>query len=343
MNIFDELSKYHAGNSPDGDEIFKIPFEPDTDGLIGRECPNDDCQPKYFKISNAIPDYIKDFAHTDITCPYCGEVDNMQSFHTRSQVEWIKSMIKRDMTKAVQNAIGSGLRSVPSKREEMISFKLSFRPSRLPDVRPYIEEKLKNEIICSNCDFRYAVYGISFYCPLCGKGSLVQHLETSSKIIGIMVEESEVISKKRGSRVGKQMIENALEDVVTLYEAFAKSIFRHEIRRKFQDEKATQLLKKVGSSFQRIGASEQLFQNYLNISLFSEVSVEEREFLANQFLKRHVITHNLGLVDKKYLAKAKLYEREGKELNVTGSDVKAALQIAIRIIKMIIVQLEADA
>ena len=48
---FDELEKYRTGKSEDGHDQFSVPIKPDEDGLLGRECSNEDCETKYFKIS----------------------------------------------------------------------------------------------------------------------------------------------------------------------------------------------------------------------------------------------------------------------------------------------------
>jgi hypothetical protein len=45
-----ELDKYRVGKDEDGMERFNIPLTPDEDGMVGRECPNDRSETKYFKI-----------------------------------------------------------------------------------------------------------------------------------------------------------------------------------------------------------------------------------------------------------------------------------------------------
>ena len=114
MGIFHDMKKYRTGRSPEGHDLFDIPLEADEDGMIGRECPNEECQPKYFKISTTIPDQIsksiKDFSQINITCPYCGTVDNMQHYHTKSQIEWIESMVFRDAVKSIQDTLKSAFK-----------------------------------------------------------------------------------------------------------------------------------------------------------------------------------------------------------------------------------------
>jgi len=54
MDIFHEMRKYRTGRTADGNDEFEVSLQADEDGMIGRECPNEDCEPKYFKVSLTI-------------------------------------------------------------------------------------------------------------------------------------------------------------------------------------------------------------------------------------------------------------------------------------------------
>lgn len=47
--------------------------------------------------------------------------------------------------------------------------------------------------------------------------------------------------------------------------------------------------------------------------------------MAASFEKRHPVTHNLGVVDRKYLERAQAAEREGREVRVTNSEIDTLL------------------
>lgn len=332
MDILHDMKKYRTGRSPEGHELLKIPLKADEDDMIGRECPNEDCQPKYFKMSGTIPDEIskkiEDFAQIDVTCPYCGTVDNMQHYHTKNQIEWFRSMMLRYVAKTLQNRLESSFKSMSRTSKGMITYK----PGHLPSVRHYVEEKLKKTVVCDDCGFSYAVYGISFCCPLCGEGNLIQHLNRSANIIRALLEEHKRISQERGQEVGHQMVGNALEDVVGLFEAFLKYIYQYEIKRRFSKEEAEAKILKIRANFQRLEAAKDLFSKDLGFTLFSECDQEDETFLQEQFLKRHVITHNLGLVDRKYIEKAQAYEKQGAELDINPIDVSKALKIVVGVV-----------
>ncbi|MGB8657038.1 MAG: hypothetical protein WCE90_04545 [Candidatus Zixiibacteriota bacterium] len=336
MEMFHDMKKYHDGRTPDGIDHFKLPMQADDENMIGRECPNTECQPKYFKMSLTLPEKISEkienFSQIDVTCPYCGTIDNIQLFHTENQIAWIESMIFRDVAITFDDIIKSSLESISPTSKGMFSISIKYKPGNLPSVRHYVEEKLKRNVVCDDCGYNYAVYGISFLCPLCGKGNLLQHLNRSADTIKVLLEEHERISRERGPEVGRQMVGNALEDVVGLFEGFLKHIYQYEIKRRLPTEEAVNKIAKIRVNFQRIEGAEGLFSQDLSFALFGECPEEDRAFLQEKFLRRHVLTHNLGLIDAKYIEKAEVYEKQGAELEIIPTDVLKALKIVVRVV-----------
>jgi predicted RNA-binding Zn-ribbon protein involved in translation (DUF1610 family) len=339
---FDEMEQYRTGRTEDGLDEFSVPIKPDDDGLLGRECPNEDCDTKYFKISMTIPDGMEElaenFSQEEFTCPYCGTRDNMQRFHTQAQVEWIQSMMIRDIHKAFGDMLEDSFRPLRRPTGGMISISVEVKRGALPSVRYYVEEKLKQEVTCDKCGYRYAVYGISFHCPLCGQGNLIQHLERSAKTVRVLADEAGRIAGEHGQDVGERMLGNALEDVVSLFEGFLKQIYRYAIRKKHPKEEADKLLKKVRVNFQRLSGAEEFFTRDLSADIFKNVAAQDREFLELSFSKRHVLTHNLGLIDEKYQGHAASWERMGAELSLSSEEVIRSLEIVVDIIKQTIDQ-----
>ena len=329
------MRKYETGRSPEGHHLFSVPLEADEDGMIGRECPNEECQPRYFKMSMTVPDKFYqevDFLEIDVTCPYCGMIDNMQHYHTRSQIEWIESMITRDIAKSLQNVLKSSFKQTAPISKGMFSINFTYKEGQLPSVRHYVEEKLKRAVVCDNCVYKYAVYGISFNCPICGEGNLLQHLNRSAEIIEVLLEEHGRIGQERGPEVGHHMVGNALEDVVGLFETFLKHIYMYEIKRRFPSEEVETRIRKMGGKFQRLEGAKLLFLEDLGVTLLAKCDRKDIAFLQDQFLRRHVLTHNLGLIDEKYIERAQTYKKQGEELDIEPSDVLRALEIVKGII-----------
>ncbi len=341
MNIFDEMNKYHTGETEEGLDTFAVPLAPDEHNMVGRECPNEECQPRYFKISQILPDGMEDkaedFSTIDVVCPYCGIKANMQEFNTESQIEWIQSMMFRDIAKAFDGMLDATFnkRTVSSK-----SFSVSYKGGNLPSVRHYMEEDLRNNIVCDNCSFAYAVYGISFSCPLCGAGTLLQHLQQNTIIIQSLLTESEGITSRHGADVGNHLIGNALEDLVSLFEGFLKHIYIFRIQAIKPPEEAHERIANIGTTFQRLDGASKRFIDDFKFDLFDGIGGNDLVFLEKQFLKRHVVTHNLGLVDAKYLRQANIFQKQGTEVEFSASDVQRALEIVVLIVTNLIRQSE---
>ncbi len=64
---------------------------------------------------------------------------------------------------------------------------------------------------------------------------------------------------------------------------------------------------------QRVQGASERFSNDLGIDLLAGVAPDGIELLTRVFSKRHVLTHNLGLADEKFLAQTHLEQqvREG--------------------------------
>lgn len=76
----------------------------DEEGMVDRECPQDDCQPKYFKIFSSIEnEQEKRRAIKYLYCPYCGYRNYFNNFTTHEQIEWVKSLMLRDVHRTFDN------------------------------------------------------------------------------------------------------------------------------------------------------------------------------------------------------------------------------------------------
>ena len=150
MDIFHDMKKYWKGKTPEGYDKFNIPLKLDEDGMIGRECPSEDCQPRYFKISlyefeaaeeeKETKAEKEDFSQINLTCPYCGRVENIQHFHTKSQAQYIESMITRGVYRALQETFKKAFPPSRPKADKGFSVRMEFKPGPLPGLKHYIEK-----------------------------------------------------------------------------------------------------------------------------------------------------------------------------------------------------------
>ena len=78
--------------------------------------------------------------------------------------------------------------------------------------------------------------------------------------------------------------------------------------------------------------TEELYQNEFGISLKEHLSANEFDELASVLEKRHPITHNLGVIDRKYLERARSDEDEGKEILVTMPEIESATIVTMKVL-----------
>ncbi|WP_319405704.1 hypothetical protein [uncultured Desulfosarcina sp.] len=82
-------------------------------------------------------------------------------------------------------------------------------------------------------------------------------------------------------------------------------------------------MKKIGNSFQN---TERTKKHLLRLFGYTPSQLDLWTHFGRCFEKRHPITHNLGVVDKKYLERAQQFEREGREVRISKIEVAVLLE-----------------
>jgi hypothetical protein len=147
-----------------------------------------------------------------------------------------------------------------------------------------------------------------------------------------MLSDVERRREQLGGRIAAKDIENCLEDTVSIFEGVLRILARrHLLKAGTKAEELEQFFKKAGNAFQNLKRSDEIFQRELGIRLLECLSDEESAQLSDAFDKRHPITHNLGVIDRKYLERARSAEEEGKEVLVSVEEVGAAIAASIKV------------
>jgi hypothetical protein len=320
---------------PDQYEM-QVPI-PTDDGLVGRECPNAECSPGYFKVK--LGTGITE-GQVQAYCPYCQQEGEPSDFTTQAQIDYALGVLKNEVIigidKSIQKALGLGSSHKKTFGSGMFKMEMSYKPS-MPDYVPRpLEEELRRDIICPNCGLEHAVFGLATWCPDCGKDIFIWHVDTEFEVIQKVLS---VIDKRReelGARVAGRDIENGLEDTVSVFEAVLKIITKkHLAKIGISPEEIIKRLEKIRNSYQNINSAGETFRAQTGFELFHNASQDEVETLKTIFEKRHPITHNLGVVDKKYLERVRTGEVEGHEIRVTAQEVELAIEISRKIISSV--------
>jgi len=312
-----------------------ISIPTDEDGRTARECPNDECSPGYFKVKGG----------TGITdgqvvgfCPYCRHEADPNDFVTKEQIRYAKDVVLRKAHEGTENMLKDALGLGPSGRKRigggLLSIEMSMKPGRKPIVRRPYEEEVRRDVICPFCGLDQSVYGLATWCSDCGKDIFLTHVDAELSVVQSMLGDVDRRRENLGVRVAAKDVENCLEDIVSIFEAVLKVfVKRYKREQGIVEDDIDRLFKKIGNAFQNIRHAEDVFTNEVGLTLFDGCTTEQVDELARIFEKRHPITHNLGVVDKKYVEKARTAEKEGKEVLVSIREVREAIETSIKTFK----------
>ncbi|MHC4477511.1 MAG: hypothetical protein ACYTEL_17830 [Planctomycetota bacterium] len=258
---------------------------------------------------------------------------------TDEQVRYGKDIMTREAQKGVQDMVGDalGFRRSGTKKlgGGMFSLEMRYKPGRLPRVRRPLEEELQRDVVCPHCGLDHAVFGIAVWCSDCGKDIFLTHVEAEFAVVAAILSDVDRRRDDFGPRVAARDIENCLEDIVSIFETVAKALVSRNLRENGKTVEETQafLKKVVRNTFQNLDRTSELLKTNFNVSLEEHHSQDALQSLRNTFEKRHPITHNLGVIDRKYLEKALSAEREGREVRVTKAEIERGMTDAKELIR----------
>jgi Zn finger protein HypA/HybF involved in hydrogenase expression len=246
---------------------FTIEF-PTREGFLSRKCADDACG-KVFKVHK---DDIRDEMH----CPYCGTVFPNDQLWTNDQETFIRESALRKAQPFLEDEINKMFRK---------AFKgpnWTFTPGRptppSPSPTPPEELATDSELKCPECELRFQVEGIFGFCPGCRSENLRLY-DANLAII-----RHEVSASDNPSRA----LRHAYSDLVSTFEIFCRK------------EAAARTL--GTGRFQNIPAARKFFATSLGIDIWTPLDTALSLAVRRAFQKRHVLEHNAGMVDQRYVS-----------------------------------------
>lgn len=275
-----------------------VPIRPDADGYMGRECPK--CE-GYFK---TVSGTVYKGNHLPCHCPYCGHTAGHDHFWTKEQIEYAKSQVIRTVHRAFQD----DLREMASKSKFM-----TFKPGTLPSIRHYREKQLETEVVCDHCTLKYTIYGVFAFCPDCRTHNSLQILSKNLDLAEKQVD----FAAQAGGEFADHFTADALENAVASFDGFGREACR------VNAVKATDPAKAEKMSFQNPAGARTNFQQLFGKDFAQTVDAADWAFINQCAQKRHLLAHNMGVVDQHYLTKTNDPTAvEGRKVQITGAEVK---------------------
>jgi len=324
MGLFKEGGEHQIQNLGNDKYNLTISIPENDDGRMARECPSSECSPGYFKVTlgTGITEN-----HTLAYCPYCRHEAEPNDFATQEQIRYAKEMALREAHKGVQDMVRNafGIRASGKKKlsEGFVSMEMTYKPAALPYVHRPFEDEVRRDIVCPHCTLDQTVFGLATWCADCGEDIFLSHIEAELAVVQLMLNDVDRRQTQFGKRIAAKDLENCLEDTVSIFEAAMRAIVRRAmLMRRDSADQIESSFKKLGNAFQSIDRT----QKELN-SLFGKNPLDEEvsEKLKSAFEKRHPITHNLGVIDRKYMERTKELEQEGREIRLSVAEISQAL------------------
>lgn len=306
---------------------FSVKIEPDEDGWLGRECPQEECL-GYFKVT--VGTGLS--GNPNCFCPYCGFEEDHDKFWTQAQIEYAKSVVAQEFSKALLADLKD--LEFEHKPKGMFGVGISMKVSGSPlPLRRYREDTLETEVTCNTCTLRYAVYGAFGYCPDCGNHNSLQILEKTLEV----VEKQLTLAEELEPELAARLIENALEDVVSGFDGFGREACR------VHAEAATVEAKVEKISFQNLSRAKLSVAEFFEFDLAASLTVEEWLRLERAFQKRHLLAHRSGIVDDQYKrATEDSAAVVGRKIPIDEEEVRDAVGLARRLAAHLVSQLDRD-
>jgi hypothetical protein len=270
-----------------GDKI-EVQIPPDENGFTGHECPEASCE-GYFKI-----EYGTGLKGEGLPChcPYCGHRGDHDSFYTKAQIEYAKSIAVSKITGAlIKDLKRLEFEHKPKPGSFGIGMKMTVSGSPSP-IRHYAEKDLETEVVCDQCTLRYAVYGVFAFCPDCKTHNSLQIL---AKNLELARRQLDLAAKQDDPEMRERLVHEALGSAVAALDGFGRETCR--ISRSI----ATAPAKAENISFQNLPRAAMKVQNLFGFDLSGGLSADEWAFAGQCFQKRHLAAHKMGVVDQEYL------------------------------------------
>lgn len=280
-----------------------VDIKPDADGYTGRECPA--CE-KYFKIKfgTGLP------GATKCHCPYCNHVATQDNFWTKQQIEYAKSVALNKITGQLLSQMKKMERR--PDRNAFISIGITVKGRPTP-ITYYNEKELEERVTCGTCSLEYTIYGAFGFCPDCGVHNSLQIVQTNFDLILKTLD----LAKTADPDIAKKLVENALEDAVSCFDGFGR-------------EHCADLPYKI--SFQNIeGAKEKLLRES-GFDISSTMKQPQWAFVCEQFQKRHLLSHKMGIIDVEFVSKTGCSpSMVGHKVGISEEDVRELATLLLSI------------
>ncbi len=302
-----------------------ITIRSDEKGYFDRECPNPECL-YTFKIN--LKEWEEKVSGKEMHCPMCGHTASSDQWWTQEQLAEQKKIVENYAQYYAANMLNNMFKKKVQSTRQNKYIRITYKPGRkisFHNTPIGQREEWEHEITCEKCGTQFSVIGAAYFCPCCGHNSVDRTFEDSIDRITKMLNAipsmrltlEENNSKDDAENICRALLERSIGDIVSAFQKFA--CCRYEA----VAGKSARV-----NDFQIVGKGSQLFYSACGKKYSDWLSECELAAMHLLFQRRHILEHNGGIVDAKYLQNSgdNTYV-EGQRVIVKESDARELLTI----------------
>jgi len=302
-----------------------ITLQSDKKGYFDRECPNENCL-YTFKIN--MKDWEEKVSDEEVHCPMCGHIDTSEKWWTQKQLEEMQNRATDYAVALISEKLDEAFGSLARSTRQNKFVKITYKPGRRItfENNPIGQsEEWETDITCEECGTRYSVIGSAYFCPCCGHNSAVsafdESMDSVEKMLASLPEMKQMLTVSYGRDKAETMcrglLESSIGDIVSAFQKFAACHY----------DKLTGKTSRI-NDFQIVEKGSQLFKDIIGKGYEEWLSEKELHEMNMLFQRRHLIEHNNGMVDQRYIDKSgDSSYAVGQRLVVKKSDALTLLAI----------------
>jgi hypothetical protein len=264
---------------------------------------------------------------SDCHCPYCGHVASTWDFMP-AQMDRAEDAAAAVAEQYIHEMFSGVLAGVARQFSGSSSsgFSMTYSPGGAPApraIRGYEIEPTRRSMTCLQCGEMFAVYGLAVYCPECGQLAPRQQFAELvrvqvDRLLAFELLDDAARRQFEESGVLTATLESTFKDGFSALETYLKNRFERE---------ATNVAKQPASStFQRLDDTNDIYKAQVGVDLRQKAGQALWDELQQAAAIRHVLTHNNGVIDAKFLARQPGWPQPvGQRIQVRRMDVDSFL------------------
>ena len=306
-------------------ESLPITIRSDEKGYFDRECPNEDC---LYTFKVLMKDWEEKVSVDEVHCPLCGHVDTADKWWTQQQLKQLNPIITGFAENYIQKELDKSFKKLARSTRNNKFVRITYKPGRrVTFVNNPIgqSEEWETEICCDSCGMRYSVIGSAYFCPCCGfnsaVNSFIDSLDSIEKMLESLREMKDMLTEKynvdSAETMCRSLLESSIGDMVSAFQKFASCKY---------DELSGKTSRV--NDFQIVDKGSKLFEEETGKKYSDWLSAGELAFMELMFQRRHILEHNNGMVDQRYLDKSgDISYSLGQRIIVKEADTHSLLAI----------------